>query len=92
MGKIKRWLYGNRKPTDAEAIVLRAWATELAEHYEMDADWIGEVLKATIPHEPIWESEADRVCDGAELLRWFRPSLLEALEAFLPEDVVEIFF
>jgi hypothetical protein len=91
MGKIKRWLYGNRKPTDAEAIVLRAWATELAEHYEMDADWIGEVLKATIPHEPIWESEADRVCDGAELLRWFRPSLLEALEAFLPEDVVEIF-
>ncbi len=39
MGK-KRWLYGDRKPTDAEEVVLRAWAKELAEHYEMNADWI----------------------------------------------------
>ena len=53
MGK-KRWLYGDRKPTDAEAIVLHAWAKELAEHYEMDADWVEQVLIATIPLEPVW--------------------------------------
>jgi len=91
MGKIKRWLHGDRKPTADEAIVLQRWAEELAEHYKMNAEWIEDVLTATIPLDSIWSSDADRAGDGKELLRRFHPNLLQALETLTPEDVEEIF-
>lgn len=69
---------------------LRVWAHELAEHFDLDEKWTENVLIKTADRLG-YENDFRRKYPGNEILKAFRPSLLNALES-VPTDQVEKMF
>lgn len=90
MGKIRRPAWSQKPPSEAESFALRIWAQELAEHYDLDEQWVEKILIKTAGGVR-FDSNRRRKYVGTEVLKDFRPSIFNALGA-LPPDQVEILF
>lgn len=78
------------KPSEAQLFALRVWANELAEHYDLDSQWIEKILIKTVDRLQ-FESDHRPKYPGNLILKDFRPSLVSALEALPVKDVKQLF-
>lgn len=87
---MRRPAWSRKPPSEAESFALRIWAQELAEHYDLDEHWIEKILIKTT-NGVRFDSNQRRKYAGTEVLKNFRPSIVNALGA-LPPDQVETLF
>lgn len=90
MGKIRRPAWSRRPPSEAESFALRIWAQELAEHYDLEEQWVEKILLKTT-RGIRFDSSHRRKYVGTEVLRSFRPSIVNALGALPPDQVKTLF-